>query len=349
MQEKAYRRNLFAVGLDAKEQWNAIIAEFQHSHVFHSWGWAKTFAEAYKHEPVLLCYGTQESIEVALPVSRVFRPFGKSFFVSMPYSDFAGPLFHSEIPEELWARILEELDTEEIEIRSEMLFHSLEVQRNYSTYRIDLPDNEQEMLANLPTKSVCYPIRKARKDGFRIKSGIYNDVHFFYELMSLTRRKHGLPTPPFRFYQALYRNVIEPGNGTIYIAENAQKNPVASSLFLWHGDTGYYKYNASDPAAKVGNANHLLLWEGVSEAIQRKCCFFDLGRATSTNKGLVQFKKHWLGREVPLNYAYVRSNNSIESIPSGGSKTLLFSQKIFQLLPVFFSKIAGNCIYRYFS
>jgi len=337
------------ISLDEETQWNSIISNFKHSRIFHSWGWAKTFSEAYGHTPVLLCYRDNSKISVALPVSTVFRPFGKSYFVAMPYSDFAGPLFKTNISDELWNKILEELDSDKIEIRSDIQLFDISDKSDFSTYRIALPSSLEEMQANLPSKSVRYPIRKARRDGFSVRRGLYEDVSLFHHLMSITRRKHGLPTPPLKFYQALYRNVIQPGNGTMYIAENLNGKPVASSLFLWHKEMGYYKYNASDHVASVGNANHLLLWEGVSEAIQRKCSRFDLGRASSTNQGLVKFKKHWLGKEVVLQYVHVHSNSSFEAITSEESKVFVISQKVFQRFPVFLSKIVGTHIYKYFS
>ena len=340
---------IYTISLDQKNQWETLISVFKYSRIFHSWNWAKTFADAYGHNPVLICFGKDGIADFVLPVSEVKRPFGKSYFVSMPYSDFAGPLFKNSISDELWIKILEELDSDEIEIRSDIQLFDISDKSDFSTYRISLPSSLEEMQANLPSKSVRYPIRKARRDGFSVRRGLYEDVSLFHHLMSITRRKHGLPTPPLKFYQALYRNVIQPGNGTMYIAENLNGKPVASSLFLWHKEMGYYKYNASDRVASVGNANHLLLWEGVSEAIERKCSSFDLGRASSTNQGLIKFKKHWLGKEVVLQYVHVHSNSSFEAITSEESKVFVISQKVFHRFPVFLSKIVGTHIYKYFS
>lgn len=340
---------MFHITIKDQNAWDSIVSQFSCSHVFHTWGWAKSYSDAYSHEPILCCYGTPSAVDVALPLSKVKKPFGKVEFVSMPYSDFAGPLFRTSIPDAYWAQLFSYLGVKNLQLRTDREIKKVASFCSFSTYRIKLPSDASLFMRKLPAKSVRYPIRKATSDGYRVRLGKTEDIPLFHHLMSLTRRKHGLPTPPHCFYQALFTNVIAAGNGTILIAENSQGTPVASSVFLWHRGKGYYKYNASDPSARVGNANHLLLWEGVSEAIRRKCISFDLGRASKDNIGLINFKKHWLGEEYPLSYLSVRADGEVRAVSSEESKIHHLSRKVLQLLPVCFSKFSGEMMYRYFS
>jgi len=284
-----------------------------------------------------------------MPVSFVPGICGKSSYVSMPYSDFAGPLFKEDLPAEFLYGVLKELGANSVEIRTEIPLNDIEAKQEYSTYRMDLPENEDELLRQLPSKSVRYSIRRARSDGFTVRKAVAKDIPLFHRLMNLTRRRHGLPTPPLKFYTSLYNNILDIGNGTLFIAETASGEPAAASLFLWFGEMGYYKYNASDPNIHVGNANHLLLWGGMKEGICRKCRTVDLGRVSRSNEGLIRFKEHWLGKRVPLHYVNVLSDGSIEPISGGESVFFKLTKRIFTKMPAGFSRVAGNILYRYFT
>lgn len=284
-----------------------------------------------------------------MPVSLVPGLLGKSSFVSMPYSDFSGPLFKEDFPAEFLLGVLRELSANSVEIRTEIPLINVKGELEYSTYRMDLPESEDGLLGQLPSKSVRYSIRKARSDGFTVRKAEAKDISMFHRLMNLTRRRHGLPTPPIKFYTSLYNNILNIGNGTLFIAETSSGEPAAASLFLWFGEMGYYKYNASDPNIRVGNANHLLLWEGMKEGIRRKCRTFDLGRVSRSNEGLIKFKEHWLGKRVPLYYVNVVSDGSIKPISGDESGIFKLSKRIFANMPAGFSRIAGNILYRYFA
>lgn len=342
-------RSFFVLEHRDEVQWRGIIDSFPSAHIFHTWEWAAVFADAYGHRPYLVCEGTPTDVVSFIPVSCVPRPFGRSPVVSMPYSDFAGPVSRGGSSDGLLPRLPALVGSRSVEIRSESDVIGEGEETEFCTFRFDLPGTEEEMLKLLPSKSVRYPIRKATRDGLSVRPADAADIPAFHRLVNLTRRRHGLPTPPLKFYRAVHRHLLDTGLGSLLLAENSDGKTVAGSLFLWHGDKAYYKYSAGDPALSPGNAGHLLLWEGVREAIRRGIVQIDLGRISRDNTGLAGFKKHWGGVPMPLHYFIVRADGSMTSLPVGGPGGLHLVKGLFRTLPPILSRVAGDLIYRYFS
>lgn len=338
---------LFAVSPDDASLWEKIISEFSEASVFHTWRWARTFAQAYGHKPCLCCLEDDSKIHAVMPVSIVNRPLGRKFAVSMPYSDFTGPLGNWN-SDDFLTRLPAFLGVENLGIRTDIEFPSMQPSF-FSTYRLELPDNPDGLLNKLSSKAVRYPIRKAGKDGLKVTEANREDIREFYRLMRITRSMHGVPTPPLSFYQILYKNLIETGNGSLLLARNIKEKVVAGSLFLWYEKKAYYKYSASEPSVRSSGPGHLLLWEGIKRAIERGCTVLDLGRVSAKNKGLAAFKRHWLGEESPLWYFSIGKDGNISTIEQNESMIERLVSGIIKSTPPSISGLAGKMIYRYFA
>jgi hypothetical protein len=238
-------RILSKYDINDSQKWQSEIAHNRFSHVFHSHGWAKTFAESYGHIPNLYAF-ISSNAEFLLPISVVKRPFVTNLQVSMPYSDFAGPVSQTLLDYDTIKQIPLLLDFDSIDLRLDRPILDKSLTSSYSSYRTNLPSTSEEFWESLPSKSVKYSIRKALRDGYSIEEAGLNEITVFYSLMGLTRKKHGLPTPPLKFYINLYKNLISSGNGFILLAKDSNGTVIAGSLFLFHGQFAYYKYNASD-------------------------------------------------------------------------------------------------------
>ena len=335
------------IDIQNQEQWESEISSHSNSHLFHSHAWAKTFATTYGHIPSLHILSSIPSVIV--PLSRINRPFSRSIYVSMPYSDFAGPLSYRPITENTIKQIPLLMDVDFVDVRLDEPIANQNYSSHFSGYRTKLPTSCDTFWSSLPNKSVRYGIRKALKDGYSVVEAKQTELPVFYTLMSLTRKKHGLPTPPLKFYNNLYSNLIANGNGSLLFAKDPNGQIVASSLFLFHKKYAYYKYNASDHRLNVGNANHLLLWEGVKNSIKRGCSYIDLGRVADSNTGLVKFKLHWQAVRIPLYYLRVYASGKIEASTASSSSIQNIIGPIIRISPPFFSKFLGNLLYKYFS
>ena len=328
--------------------WGEAVAIHPGATVFHSPEWAKVFQAAYGHRPFLVCGEDPDGAPFAVPVSIVSGPFGRTGLVSMPYSDFAGPLSAPGMGAVAAGTAAEALGRA-VEIRSEMDIAGTGKPSAFSTYRIDLPSDAGEMLQRLPKKSVRYAIGRAERDGVSVRRGDPGDAAAFHGMMGETRRRHGLPTPPLSFYRELFARMVEPGHGSLYMASGADGTLIAASLFLWYGRRGYYKYSAGDRSRSAGNAAHLLLWHGVREAIQRGCSDFDLGRVSRGNRGLADMKIRWCGEEVPLYYVTVAPDGGIEPVDAREGLLMRAMRAVIPVMPAAVSRMVGSLVYRYFS
>ena len=123
--------------------------------------------------------------------------------------------------------------------------------------------NPENLLKIIDKRTIQYSIRKARKSGVTVREdNTEQGMKEFYRLNVLTRRKHGVPSQPMRFFTNLWKNLIICGKGFLLLAEH-QGVVVAGSLYLSHRDTVYYKFNASDPDCLTSiTPNHLITWHG---------------------------------------------------------------------------------------
>jgi CelD/BcsL family acetyltransferase involved in cellulose biosynthesis len=143
-------------------------------------------------------------------------------------------------------------------------------------------------------------VRKAVRAGVEITRGnSARDVEIFYQLHQMTRRRHGVPIQPRRFFRLLGERVIAPGHGFVLTAWVAGA-PIASAVFLaWNGVL-IYKYGASDERSWEHRPNNLLMWTAMKWGCDNGYRSFDFGRSDLEDAGLRAFKSGWGAAEEPL-------------------------------------------------
>lgn len=190
-------------------------------------------------------------------------------------------------------------------------------------------------------------IRKAENAGVRIEFGNSLDaVATFYSLHCQTRKRHGLPPQPFRFFENIARYVLAAGHGFVVTASVGGK-AIAASVFFHFGSEAIYKFGASDYGSQQLRANNLVL----SEAIKRCSCNgfarLHLGRTSIANEGLRRFKLGFGAREEKIEYrkydfakcAFVTSEDRAES----------WVNQIFRRFPPSLLRFSGEMLYPHLS
>jgi lipid II:glycine glycyltransferase (peptidoglycan interpeptide bridge formation enzyme) len=147
-------------------------------------------------------------------------------------------------------------------------------------------------------------IKRAERSGVVVRRGSsatdLTDV--FYRLHVGTRRRLGVPVQPRRFFARLWERMIEPGLGSVLIAE-ADGTAVAAAVFLAYGENVIYKYGASDAGSWTLRPNHALFWEAIRTSCDAGYRWFDFGRTDLEDASLRRFKGWWGSEEIPLSYA----------------------------------------------
>lgn len=329
--------------------WDVEIASFPEANVFHTAAWAKTLMEAYRYEPHYAVWSEGDTLAAIVPVMEV-----KSFLtgtrgVSLPFTDLCpmltrGLISAPEVMDKLFdhgkSKSWKALETRGLVKEPD----DGDTPPAYYVHELDLLPGE-ELLHGQVRSSTRRNIRKSEKQGVSIvEENTIKGLREFIRLNTLTRRDHGLPPQPRRFFEGLYRNVIEPGMGRILLAIH-DRQCVASAVFLHFNGHVMYKYGASDKRYQSLRANNLIMWEAIKTYSSQGARTFHFGRTEPENAGLLQFKKGWGTVEGRLEYSkYDFESKKWASNPGSvsGIHTHLFSR-----MPLFALSFVGRVLYRH--
>lgn len=147
------------------------------------------------------------------------------------------------------------------------------------------------------------PVKQAQKNGVTVrpcdKSGLKN---FFKLHTRLRKNKYRLFPQPYRFFEHVWQEYIDKGQGVLLGAFDGGGHFVGGTIYLICGNTLYYKFNTSDLNYLKARPNNLLLWEGVKFAKARGLEYLDMGSSGYEQKGLVLFKDHAGAKKMEINH-----------------------------------------------
>jgi hypothetical protein len=267
--------------------------------------------------------------------------------VSLPFADFAGPLWTEPRQEAAVYQVLLGVAVERkwkhLELRGGPLpAPGVRSFRTYRAHELDLSSGISRIAQRLPA-STRRSIHKAERSGLTVMVG--RDPHAmltFYQLHSRTRRRHGLPPQPFGFFQAIGRHLIEPGLGEIVLAHQAG-TAVAGAVFFHSGGKAIYKFGASDKDHWGLRPNHLVMWSAIQHLVEAGCQSLHFGRTSNDDAGLIRFKQSWASADGVLSYFRYHSGKLAwitDANPPAESLPLVFGH-----LPLSLNRIAGRLIY----
>jgi hypothetical protein len=174
------------------------------------------------------------------------------------------------------------------------------------THAVDLTPGSTSLFAALDRSQVQRGIKRSRRDGVAIRRGERESdlTEIFYDLHLHTRRRQGIPVQPRRFFELLWRRILEPGRGFLTLAYSG-RIPVAGAVFLIGRETVTYKYNASRPEFWRVRPNHALIWHAMEWACTSGFRTFDFGLTHFPHRGLRDFKRRWAAHEEVLHRSVV--------------------------------------------
>jgi lipid II:glycine glycyltransferase (peptidoglycan interpeptide bridge formation enzyme) len=216
-------------------------------------------------------------------------------------------------------------------------------QRFYG-HELALVDDDKRLFATL-TPAVRRAVRKAEKQGVTVE--VLKDaqgIKQFYSLQCKTRRKHGLPPQPFRFFQNVQKYILAEGSGVIILARLGTRT-VAGSIFFHLGQQAIYKFGASDETMLELRGNDLVMWEGIKYYASRGFRKLHLGRTSLLNGGLRRFKLGWGACEHAIDYFKYDLRKSV--FVTGRDEAFGWYNQIFAALPSSLSRFLGTILYRH--
>jgi CelD/BcsL family acetyltransferase involved in cellulose biosynthesis len=291
-----------AVELD-DPQWGAFVSSCADAGPFHHPAWAHVLAECYALRSYALVTSDPDgTIEAGIPVLEPLRRGRRSRLLSLPFTDACPPLARSERARRQLAAELALVGG--LELRGPLEGAGLVAHVRGVTHVLDL-ERDPESLRRSFRPQMRRNVVRAEREGIVVHhgEGRADLVDTFYSLHLRTRRRHGVPVQPRRFFGLLWNGVIERGLGTLLLAYSGT-TPVAGAVFLTWNRAVTYKFGASDPAYWRLRPNNLLFWEAIREACGRGDRTLDFGRTELENRGLRDFKSGWGAREEPLIYTF---------------------------------------------
>jgi hypothetical protein len=334
--------------------WNRSISEFRGATFFHTAEWASVLAEAYHYRPEHAVFKDGARTVGIVPLMDVQSLLTGKRGVSLPFTDECPPLLRDGITP---ASLMEPLrrfgarrgwryielrgggdDLPDAVTSDEFAVHRLTLEASEDLQRKKVQDSHRRNIQKSIREGVVVEHLQTREA-----------MDIFYAMHCHTRRRHGLPPQPGRFFQLVHSIVIEPGHGFISLAR-LEKRWIAGAVFFQFGSQAVYKFGASDPKYQHLRANNLVMWEAITRFRKESLSELSFGRTDLPDLGLLQFKRGWGGQETRLRYHRVLLQyGEIPRVPTIPRNGLGWGARIAQRMPIPLLKLVGSLAYRHMA
>jgi hypothetical protein len=335
----------------AEPTWDQAVATLPGATFFHSRAWAQVLHATYGLLPTYLTRGPASAPSALLPLMEVESWWSGRRGVSLPFTDECQPLGQA--------------DADLAELRNGLA--SLAATRRWRTWELhggaawmpEAPDSVRFRGHSLALSSdpanlfghcdeaTRRAVRKAERGGVTVEFAHDEAaIREFHQLLCLTRRRHGLPPQPFRFFAEIQRHILARRQGFIALARHGGR-VVAGAVFFHFGAGAVYKFGASAPEAGPLRANNLALWRGIERCCSLGLSQLDLGRTSLANEGLRRFKLGWGATERTI--AYRRRDCRRHAFLTSTDRAHGWHTHVFRALPVPVSRALGEILYRHLA
>ena len=330
------------------KNWDELLLTSDQSIFFQTSAWAKVLCESYNYKPLYFITKNNGRLSSLIPVMEVNSCLTGKRGVSLPFTDYCTPIGSSEDQLTILTEKLIDYGTQagwkHVELRGGRNYlKRFTTSATFISHTLELSGSEDQIFKTF-RGSTRRNIKHAVKENVRvIFDRSWKSVEAFYRLNSKTRKHHGIPPQPKKFFKKLHEHIISKDRGIVAIALH-ETVPVAGGVFFEYGKKALFKYGASMRRYHHLRPNNLMMWETIKRYLHSGFQYFSFGKTEPENKGLAQFKHGWGTRERPIYYyTYdVRAEAFIER-----KKNLKSSYPFFRLMPAPLLKLAGNMLYRH--
>lgn len=338
--------NLVQINPFVSCQWDDAVQNSLSPQFFHQSCWLKSLVDTYKLKP--FCFMISDIDYCTIPMIIVRTLSGKKKAVALPFSDSCDIQCNNINSDEITLRLLsvaKEEGLDRVEFNGTNHFKpSGEPSYSYYGHILHLSKDEILLWKNL-SSSKQRNIKKAQREDITVT--FHNDdasVREFYRLHCITRKRHGLPPQPVRFFDSIYENIILKNAGEIALA-SSKNITIAGALFLFCKSEVYFKYGASDKNLQYARANDFLMWKAINRYAKKEMKILSFGKTEIFHEGLARFKEGFGASRILLSdHIYdVSKGKKLEKSPNVHG----VHNKIFELMPVPLLRLCGELLYKY--
>jgi lipid II:glycine glycyltransferase (peptidoglycan interpeptide bridge formation enzyme) len=338
-------------------RWDSFVQGHPHGSIYQHSCWMKVLALTYKHiKPLCFALEDQENnIRAAIPCFLVKSKLTGTRIVSLPFSSYCDPLVADRKDLiKLLDCIIKEVENSTVsyyELRAFKSRDSIDDNRlkshNYQkNHVLEIKEGFETVKRAFHKDCVVRCVRKAVKSGVEIREGcLEQDLKQFYYIHALTRKRQGLPIQPYKFFKNMWEVLYPRGYFTLLLAELGGKIIAGIILFKFK-DIVSFEHGASIPKYLAARPNHLLLWTGIEMACSEGYSYFDFGKTTPENKGLLDFKGRWGAEMYDLPYFYYPQVKGVMSLEEKDLRNK-FLQFIGKSLPLSLARMIGWMAYHH--
>jgi hypothetical protein len=360
----------------ADPRWAQLVERHPQASVFHTTFWLDALRRTYRYQPLALTSSpTGVELNDGIAFCEVKSWISGSRLVSLPFSDHCHPLLEHEKGLGAFRECLtercgrsgwhyveirpaghpdfqredlgvlpkyEERHNENMPLGSNGCGYEFEMCQGFYLHKIDLREDLDTLFSNFHKNCIKRKIQRAEREGLKYEVGRSEaNLTNFYRLLVLTRRRHGLPPQPMKWFRNL-KDCFGEGL-TIHLASKNDR-PIAAILTLHYKGTLVYKYGCSDAAFHSLGAMPMLFWKVIQAGKQRGAQELDLGRSDLDNQGLTAFKQRLGGSRSELTYFRLGRNRNHASTTAAPWR---IASRVFTRMPERLAQIAGSVLYRH--
>ncbi len=328
--------------------WDDLLLTTPAATFFHTAAWAKVLSESYHYKPLYFTVIENGKLSALIPIMEINSFLTGKRGVSLPFTDHCQPISpDSEGARKLFEKVIDygkKAGWKSMEFRGgQSLFKTQPFSSTFFTHTLNLTKDVDGIIKSFRS-STWRNIKKAgKKEVTVIRSNSLSSVREFYRLNCMTRKDHGIPPQPWYFFKHLFKNVISPEKGTIFLA-SYKNEAVAGAVFFHFGKQAIYKYGASDRSHQHLRPNNLAMWQAIKWFAEKGFKSFSFGRTEPENQGLMQFKQGWGAKEDEINnYKFDLKSDCFVTKES----RLKTSYHLFRHVPPSLLRLTGNLLYRH--
>ncbi len=332
-----------------RADWDDLVSRFPQCSFFHTSAWLRVLKQTYNFRPMAITSESQSGPTAVVVLMEVDSWITGKRGVSLPFTDTCPLLYHNQ--EDLAFAVDAALQTardrgwKSIEYRSPIAGgQDTPPSVEYYTHTLALHGGPESLLKTF-SDSNRRAIRKGQRSNLDVEQATdLNSMRVFYSLLCLTRKRHGIPPQPWRFFQSIQEHILSQGKGAIYLARSGSR-AIAGAVFCFHEKKVLYKFGASDTRFQENRPNNLIMWRVIQASCEEGRDSLDFGRTSLDNSGLRRFKQSWGSREQTVPYQRFNANNNT-LIPINDATTG-WHIRLFNHLPIPLARLAGQLVYKH--